>query len=66
MAQEKVKVGNLIDSMETFGFVREEALDDYMTWEDYKTDLGTHDDNGEFLKGLDNILIAISGRGDLE
>ena len=36
-----------------------------MTWDDYKNDLGTHDANGEFLKGLDNIIVAITGRGDL-
>ena len=37
----------------------------YMKWTDYTSDLGDQTDNSEFLKALDNTIIAITGRGDL-
>lgn len=39
-------------------------LDRYMTKEEYVDDLNNHDETGEFLKGLDNVIIAITGRGE--
>ena len=37
----------------------------YMKWTDYTDDLGDQTDNSEFLKALDNTIVAITGRGDL-
>lgn len=37
----------------------------YMKWTDYTNDLGDQTDNSEFLRALDNTIIAITGRGDL-
>ena len=39
-------------------------LEGYMKWTDYTTDLNNTDD-GEFLDGLDNMIQAMIGRGDL-
>ena len=40
-------------------------LDEYMRWIDYTDDLGNETDDGEFLRGLDNMIQSINGRGDL-
>lgn len=40
-------------------------LTGYMKWIDYQNDLGNQTSDGEFLKGLDNLIQAITGRGDL-
>lgn len=40
-------------------------LSAYMKWTDYTSDLGNQTDSSEFLKALDNTILAITGRGDL-
>lgn len=40
-------------------------LDEYMRWIDYTDDLGNQSSDGEFLRGLDNMIQSINGRGDL-
>lgn len=47
---ENVKMGIIVDNM---------------TFTDYKNDLSARDSTSEFLKELDNLILAITGRGDL-
>lgn len=58
-------ISNLIDDMNN-KIEEFESLDfdEYMTWNDYETDLHNSTDNGKFLDGLDNIidLLEIYGR----
>ena len=37
----------------------------YMTWDDYENDLSSQDSTSIFLRELDNLIQAITGRGDL-
>lgn len=37
----------------------------YMTWDDYENDLSSQDSSSIFLRELDNLIQAITGRGDL-
>lgn len=39
-------------------------LDQYLKKEEYIADLGNHTNTSEFLKGLDNVILAITGRGE--
>ena len=37
----------------------------YMTWDDYENDLSSQDSTSIFLREFDNLIQAITGRGDL-
>ena len=40
-------------------------MTEYMTWTDYENDLSSQDSTSIFLRELDNLIQAITGRGDL-
>ena len=41
------------------------TTENYMTWDDYENDLSSQDNTSIFLRELDNLIVGITGRGDL-
>ena len=41
------------------------TIGNYMTWDDYENDLSSQDSTSIFLRELDNLIVAMTGRGDL-
>lgn len=47
------------------GTAKMEIITDNMTFADYEEDMSAQDNTSIFLRELDNLIIAITGRGDL-
>ena len=65
VAETSEYLGSISSSVSVVVYTSSGDLDEYMRWIDYTDDLGNQSSDGEFLRGLDNMIQSINGRGDL-